>query len=249
MLALLDVGNTSISYALVKKGRLGQSHTHLYSDIPKIVRLIGKSGGKNSVRVILSSVVPEITKKIKKSVASHKNLKLEIVGSDIPVPIKHKYHDINTLGIDRQLNIYGGQKLYGTPLLVVDYGTAITADYINSSGVFLGGMIIPGPELAFQALVQRAAKISSRSRLPKQATGFLGTSTQKCMNSGILEGYGAMTDGLIQRFRTKYGKQFKVVLTGGFAAHLKKFINMKEVQVLDPSLAFKALQNLSIKDH
>lgn len=244
MLALLDVGNTSISYVFYQNGRFSRAKTHLYHDIPKIIRLIAKSGGEFNTDVVLSSVVPRITAVIQKSVKQHKNLKLWIAGSNLKVPLKHKYKDINKLGMDRQISLFGAQRIYRTPLLVIDYGTAITADYVDKAGVFQGGMIIPGPELAFQALISRAARISSRSRLPKRAASFLGRDTQACMNSGILEGYGAMTDGLIQRFRAEHGRDFRVILTGGFANHLKPYIQMKNVYRLDPLLIFKSMQLL-----
>lgn len=244
MLALLDVGNTSISYVLYRNGRFSRVKTHLYDEIPKIIDFIDKSGGKSQKDVVLSSVVPKITAAIQKAVKRRKQLRLWIAGSNLKVPLKHKYKKINMLGMDRQISLFGAQRIYRKPLLVIDYGTAITADYVDEDGVFLGGMIIPGPELAFQALISRAARISSRSRLPRKTASFIGRDTQACMNSGILEGYGAMTDGLIQRFRSQYGRNFRVILTGGFANHLKPYIRMQEVYRLDPLLIFKSMQIL-----
>jgi type III pantothenate kinase len=143
------------------------------------------------------------------------------------------------LGVDRKVNIYGAVRMYSLPMLVIDYGTAITFDYIDLKGVFRGGMIIPGPETAYRALAQRAALLPKGLPFPKRTKFFLGRNTRECMESGILEGYGAMTDELILRFRKRYGKNLRVLATGGFAGVLSPFT--KHIDIIDPKHAIKSL--------
>jgi len=50
-----------------------------------------------------------------------------------------------------------------------------------------------------------------------------------------------MTDGLILRFRHRYGKKFKVIVTGGFSAHLKPFMDTTQIDIIDPLLSVKSL--------
>ena len=167
------------------------------------------------------------------------DIKTGIIGKEVKVPIRHRYRNIQQLGSDRILNIYGALKIYKAPLLILDFGTAITVDYISRQGIFEGGMIIPGPEIAFQSLIHRAALLPKKSRLPEKSTTFLGKTSYDCMKSGILEGYGAMTDGLVTRFKTRFGKNFKVLATGGFARHLKPYTH--SMDILDPLHSLKSL--------
>ncbi len=239
MLILLDVGNTAVTYGITQGKRLSQFGSCLYNDIPKIVKKCRKNGANKSIdHIVISSVVPQITLKIANSVRS-KGLKVWVAGANLPVPVKHRYPKGQKPGIDRLVSLYGAMRLYKTPLLVIDFGTAITFDYLSAKGVFEGGMIVPGPELSFQALTQRAALIPKKIRLPHEAKSFIGHSTLECLSSGILEGYGAMTDGLIQRFKSKYGSRLKVVATGGFAGHLKAYT--QHLKTIDPQLSIKSL--------
>ena len=130
--------------------------------------------------------------------------------------------------------------MYQPPLLVIDYGTAITFDYISRGGIFEGGMIIPGPEIAFQSLIEKAALLPKKIRLPERSASFLGRSTYDCMASGILQGYGAMTEGLITRFKKRFGPRLKVIATGGFSSRLAGFT--RSFDVLDPRHSIKSLR-------
>jgi type III pantothenate kinase len=238
MLILLDVGNTAATYGVYDKGRFLQTGSCLHSDIPKLAFVCSKSGKNNPLEIIISSVVPKVTQKVR-SLLGEKGCKTWVAGANLPVPIKHHYPKAQKPGIDRLVCLYGASKLYQAPALVIDFGTAITFDYLSAKGVFEGGMIIPGPELSFQTLVQRAALIPKTLRLPRRASAFLGTNTLACLSSGILEGYGAMTDGLIERFKSKYGNRLKVIATGGFAGHLKPYT--RHLKTIDPLLCIKSL--------
>ena len=236
MLVLLDVGNTSITFGLYQKGRISRPESYLHNEIPQIKAKIKLSGGNSHTNIIISSNVPVLIPILRKALSSYL---LWVVGEDLPVPLKHKYKNIQKLGIDRQVNLYGANLLYKKPLIVMDFGTAITVDYLSAKGVFEGGMIIPGPELAFQALIDKAARIPKKSSLPTKAKKFIGQDTQECMNSGILQGYGAMTDELIRRFKSNYGNHLGVIISGGFSEHLKPYITSQVIY--DPKIALEAL--------
>jgi len=239
MLILLDVGNTSVTYGAYAGGRLFSFGSCSHSAIPNKVYNLVNGGAINNYNVILSSVVPKCSLIIKNSLKKDKRANLWEVGVNLPIKIKHKYKNINKLGVDRIVNIYGAIKIYRPPLLIIDFGTAITFDYISKGGVFQGGMIIPGPEIAFQTLLERAALIPKSTRLPDSPGPFLGTDTKSCISSGIIRGYGAMADELIQQFRDKFGYGFRVLVTGGFSRHLKSIAH--HFQIVDPRLSIKSL--------
>lgn len=241
MLLLLDIGNTAATYGITHKNRLLRSGSCLYTDIPKIIDNCYKSGSYNQLSVVLSSVVPKITSKIR-YLSKSKKADLWVVGKDLKVPVKSSYRRGQGIGSDRIVNVYGALEMHRLPVLMIDFGTAVTFDYISKNGVFEGGMIIPGPEISFQALIARAALLPKSMRLPKKAASFLGRTTYDCMTSGILQGFGAMTDGLIERFKAHYGK-LHVVATGGFATHLKPFVS--GFDTVDPLHSIKALHLLA----
>jgi len=235
----IDVGNTAATVGFYEGGRLLDFGSLYYNDIPKYALNKLKSGRHYYLDIILSSVNPKITSYLKGALKGVKGIRMWVCGENILVKINHNYNKYNVLGCDRKVNIYGAIRMYKLPLLIIDYGTAITFDYVDAKGVFKGGMIIPGPETALRALSQRAALLPRNIRLPMKAKSFLGRNTRGCMESGILEGYGAMTDELIRRFRQRYGKNLRVLATGGFASHI--FSYTKNVQIVDPQHSVKSL--------
>jgi len=235
----IDVGNTAATFGFYEGGRLIDFGSMCYSNIPKYAKKLSKSGGKIHFDVIISSVFPKMTEFLKKELKGIKGLRLWVVGRNIPIKIRHNYINYNGLGVDRKVNIYGTIQMYRLPMLIIDFGTAITFDYVDSKGVFQGGMIIPGPETAYKALGQRAALLPKGLPLPVKARSFLGRNARGCMESGILEGYGAMTDELISRFRTRYGKNLRVLATGGFAEVIRPYA--RHIDTIDPKHSIKSL--------
>lgn len=241
MLIVFDIGNTAATCGVFKDGRLLRSESILHGKIPQFISKWAKSGKNLKINCLISSVVPNLTKKIK-GINTRLKIKTWVVGDNIKIPFKHNYREINNLGADRIVNVYGALKRFKPPLLIIDFGTAITFDYVSAKGVFEGGMIVPGPELSFQALIKKAARLPKDARLPESSTSFLGTTTYDCMKSGVLEGYGAMADGLVHRFKERLGPDLKVIATGGFASHLRPYTH--SFDVLDPRLSIYALQSL-----
>ncbi len=239
MALVLDIGNTAVTYGIYGGGRLLRHGSALCSDIPKLAKIWSKSGVKKYARsILISSVVPRNTAFLRSSLRKILGAKVKVLGKDIKVPIKHKYKQIRNLGADRAVNIYGAVRIHRPPMLIVDYGTAITFDFVSAKGVFEGGMIVPGPELSFQALIDRAALLPKKARLPLKDGTFLGKTTYDCMKAGILQGYGALTDGLVDRFKARYGKM-TVLATGGFTTHLKPYT--RSIDIFDPLHSIKSL--------
>ncbi len=234
----VDIGNTAATVGFYEGGHLTDFGSIFYNDIPKFAIKKLKSGGYNYLDIVISSVYPKITSFIKNEISEIKGIKLWVIGLDFKINLRHKYSNYNALGCDRKVSIYGAIRMYKLPLLIIDYGTAITFDYVDAKGVFQGGMIIPGPETALRALSQRAALLPNID-FPKRVASFLGRSTRECMESGILEGYGAMTDGLVQRFRDRYGKDLRVLATGGLATVIRPYA--KSLQIVDPQHSIKSL--------
>ncbi|MBI4115300.1 MAG: type III pantothenate kinase [Candidatus Omnitrophica bacterium] len=243
-LLCIDIGNTSTTYGIYERSRLSRV-TYIRSDnIPYIVKKYCKNDDIFPFNYILiTSVVPQITSKIRRymSLCGCKE-RILVAGHELKVSIKHKYRSFNRLGTDRAVNAYGAIRLYGQPVLILDYGTAITCDYVNKNAVFEGGLIIPGPAISLKALSEQTAllpEVEFPRRIKKE---ILGRDTRSGMQLGILQGVAAMTDGLIERFRRKFGRRFKVVATGGYSSLIAPLTS--RIDILDPLLTLKSLVEL-----
>ncbi|MBI2646669.1 MAG: type III pantothenate kinase, partial [Deltaproteobacteria bacterium] len=126
-------------------------------------------------------------------------------------------------------------------LLVIDLGTATTIDYLDSRGAYLGGVIIPGLKISAQALFERAAK------LPPVALEFspkiLGTNTVSQMQSGLVQGYVAMLEGMITKIQKEIKKRPKIIITGGLGFLISPHLSYKNT--FDPFLTLRGLELLS----
>ena len=238
-LLLLDIGNTAVTYGEYQSGRLLTFGSFKNYDIPKLVNKFCKSGANYEFNVIICSVIPKLTKKLEKTISKSNQGKVWIVGQNLIPSIKHNYNDISKLGSDRKVNIYGALQIHRPPFLLVSLGTALTVDFVSKKGVFAGGMILPGPETAFNALLQRAALLPKQLKFPKSYRSFLGRSTKDCLESGILEGYGSMLDELIHRFKKNADPKLRVIATGGLASLLKPYTS--GIDILDPRHTIKSL--------
>jgi len=131
----IDIGNTAATVGFYEGGRLLDFKSMSYSDIPKYADKLAASGKNNHFDAILSSVSPKITDFLICKLQNIKGLRVFTVGGNTPIKIRHKYSSYNSLGVDRKVNIYGAVRIYRLPILVIDYGTAITFDYIDAKGV------------------------------------------------------------------------------------------------------------------
>lgn len=239
MVLLIDIGNTSTTYGY-GKGRTLLGIRHVSTDhFPKIAHKLFKNKDNSpKSSIVICSVVPKVTRKVLNLVPRRNRPSLHVVGKNLKVPIRHKYINFNRLGSDRAVNIYGAVRLYRVPLVIFDFGTALTCDYISNKGEFLGGLIVPGPEIALKALSEKAALLPSLD-FPRKYGAFLGRDTQGGMKAGILQGYGAMADGLVERFRSRYGRNLKVIATGGLAPLIHP--HTSQIDISDPLLTLKSL--------
>jgi type III pantothenate kinase len=153
------------------------------------------------------------------------------------------------VGADRIVNALAVARLYGTPAVVVDLGTATTFDCVGLDGAFLGGAIAPGLELGLEALAARTAKLPQiELRTPDRA---IGRDTVSAMQSGAVFGYQALATGLLARLRAELAESIgaragdvRTVLTGGLSA-APWAQGIAGVDVIDPDLTLKGLAILN----
>jgi type III pantothenate kinase len=240
---LIDIGNTNTSLALVKGKRflkryfIRTSRKEISSTSLK--RLIGKNVSGID-KVVVVSVVPEFLRILKKNLkAVLPKASVVIVGKNIKVPIKNKYKKPKEVGQDRLVSAFAAKERFGSPVISIDFGTAVTFDCVNSKGEYEGGLIFPGLRLALSSLIQEATLLPKVDIKPVK--GLVGRDTRGSMNNGILYGYASMCDGLIEKLKKKYGRSLKIVATGGDAKLVAKYSH--HIKNIYPDLIFTGLNH------
>ena len=247
MLLALDVGNTSITLGLFRESKLaahGRMPTHGSPEEltyrRALVRFL-KSKAREPERitdVILSSVVPRATGTLKKIFHGLIGRKVLVIGESVQAPIRNRTRIPSQVGQDRLVNAAAAYHLYGGPAIIVDFGTAVTFDLVSARREYLGGLIVPGMEVALEALVGRAALLPSvPMKAPRE---FLGRDTRSSMAAGLFYGYGALCDGLVAGLKKRYAPRARVIATGGHARPAAPFC--RSIQVVNPFLTLQGLE-------
>ncbi len=249
MLLAIDIGNTNISFGIFKDKTLLKKFdipTKTYS-LKQLKNSLGRLKIQDS---IICSVVPKAVKLLEKNLMSILGHKPHIIGKDITVPIKNLYRNPRQVGSDRLVNAYAGIMLYGLPrgetegcpLILIDFGTAITFDVVSKNKEYMGGMILPGLSISLDALAQKTALLP-KIRLEKPRE-FIGKDTKNSMLSGIVYGFSGLTDDLVKKLKDKIEKNAIVIGTGGSAGLIKKY--SKEISKIDTNLTLKGLNLIFI---
>lgn len=234
MLLTIDIGNTTVAFGTFKGKKLVSVWKVSTQKILKgeSIRL---PGGIEAA--IISSVVPKATPIIKKALVKKYGIRPFVLGENVKAPIKNLYRNPKQVGQDRLVNAIAAKTLYGTPAIVIDFGTAITFDVINKRGEYVGGIILPGIETSLNALSAKAALLPKiKLSAPR---GLVGGDTINSIRSGVCYGFGALCDGLIAKLRTKYANP-KIIATGGHAALMAKF--SKAIDTVNPNLTLYGLK-------
>ena len=193
-------------------------------------------------RVIVVSVVPKFLALLKKNLrAVFPGVPVRVVGKNIRVPMRNNYKVPGQVGQDRLVTAFSALVSYGGPVIVVDFGTAVTFDFVSKKGEYEGGMIFPGLRLALGSLSKNAALLPRIELKPTRS--IIGRDTRSSMNNGILYGYASMCDGVIRLLRKRYGRSARVVATGGDAALISRYSDL--INKVSPDLIFKGLDLLS----
>ncbi len=248
MIIGIDIGNTTVEIGIIKD--ISNIKTFKFkTDIEKtpddwLINLdfVKKHLEKNIEKILISSVVPQIENKIVDAIIKSFSIKPLIVGKDIVLPIKINYENPSEVGTDRVLNAFSALKIVEPPILVIDFGTAITFDIVNKDGEYEGGLIFPGIESSLNCLFSKTAK------LPKVDFGkpdsIVGKNTVNSIKSGLYYGYASLVEGIKNKIEKDFNHSFNVVLTGGHSRLISENISFKHI--LEPFLPMKGFYYLCI---
>ncbi len=244
MLLAMDAGNTNITMGVFDGeelrfvSRMTSDSTRMQDqyavEIKDILALYGVTVSDID-GVVISSVVPRLQQYIAKAVTNLFGIKPLIVSVDTMKNIDIGITDPEATGADVIVGIVAAKELYSVPCIIIDMGTATTLTVLDKDGIMRGGAIIPGVNISLEALVSRAALLSSVTlEAPKSV---IGESTAECVQSGSIYGSAAMIDGLCGRIEEELGYECRIIATGGLAETVvkqcRRHIELSDTFLLD----------------
>ena len=215
-----DIGNTNIkvckvnkNFKIIKTYFFQTKKLGLEKDISqKLKRIINNNTNK---KILFSSVVPKVYKKISKILKSKKLKTYEIKRFGLKKIMKFQIKKYSQLGSDRIANSIGAHNKFKTNCIVIDFGTATTFDVIKKNGIYHGGIIAPGIKLSIENLFSSTALLPM-FKLNKYPQNY-GKNTKEALASGFFWGYEGLINNIIKKIIKKNGINFKIILTGGYS--------------------------------
>lgn len=242
MILLLDIGNTHTHLGLANDERVtkvANISTSAWAD-GTADRLVAKFAGRAKIRAAaVCSVVPSATPRAVQFVGSAWQMDcfaltpatLRGVGIDYPRP--------NTIGPDRLANAVAARHRFGAPVVVVDFGTAVTFDVVDRHGNYVGGIIAPGLAAMTDYLHEKTALLP-RIRI-REPRSIIGRNTEQAMLAGAVHGYRGLVRELIGRLRRELkAPRLPVVATGGYAKLIAS--DLPEISAVIPDLTLEGLR-------
>ncbi len=247
MLLVIDLGNTNTVLGmyrgeeLVRSWRVTTDKSRTVDEYGILIHELFRLSGIHfsDIRdVIISCVVPPMLNTLEGLCRDYFKLKPYIVGPGIKTGMPIHYDNPKEVGADRIVNAVAAYEKYRRSLIIVDFGTATTFDFISPRGEYQGGAIAPGLVISADALFQRASKLPrvELSRPPQ----VIAKNTVNSMQSGIVYGYAGLVDGIVQRMKHESKEDALVVATGGLAVLIAPAA--QTIDEVDPNLTLEGLR-------
>ena len=225
MLLAINVNNTHTLLGVYEGDRLAV-HWRLRTDPARTVDEYGillrglfaewAAPNPEITGIILSSVVPQLNERVDQVCRRFFRQAPLVIEPGIRTGMPILLENPKEVGADRIANAVAAYERTRGATIVVDFGTATTFDYVTARGEYLGGVIVPGIGISLDALIARTAKLPrvEMVRPPR----VIGRTTVHAIQSGIIHGYTALVDGLVERIREENDRTARVLATGGLAS-------------------------------
>lgn len=246
MILAIDIGNTNIVIGCIKDNEIlfverlhtdgKKSQLEYAISLKNVLELYGVDR-KGLEGGIISSVVPPVTGTIHNAAAKIIGKELLVVGPGVKTGLDIRIDNPAQLGPGLVVGAVAGIEEYGSPLVIIDMGTATAFTVVNEKRQVIGGMILPGVGVALDSLTSRTSQLPKISLDPPKK--FIGSNTIDCMKSGVLYGNACCIDGMIGRIREELSVVPKVVATGGLAKRIIPYCR-EQIQ-MDDALLLKGL--------
>lgn len=253
MILAIDIGNTNIALGgfegetpsfVARISTDARKTSDEYAGIISSALLLYGVKNGDIDGAIISSVVPPLTSVIKNAVSFICGVEALAVGPGIKTGINIHCDDPSSVGADLICACVAVNKLYKSPALIIDMGTATKMTLTDKSGGFCGVSIIPGVAMGMKSLSEGTAQLPQVSL--DEPRSVIGKNTADCMRSGVIFGNASLIDGMVERFFEAAGGEMPIYATGGLAGRVIK--HCRHEIILDENLVLKGLYILFNKN-
>ena len=247
MLLCIDIGNTNIKLGLFDRDK-DRAHWRIATDRARLadeyamllLDLFAASQiqTRDVTGVAISSVVPSLAPVFADLSKNYLKQTPVVVGPGIKTGMSIRTDQPSEVGADLIVNAVAARELYGTPVIVIGFGTATTFSAVSAQGDFVGVAIAPGVETGAEALFRFAAKLPQvELTRPPHA---IGKNTVHSMQAGLVFGFAGLVEGVVKRMRAELGGKVRVVATGGLAQQITAETDI--IEVVEPNLTLLGLR-------
>lgn len=236
---LINNNNTRTKFALADRSSI-RAHASILSEDVSVERVRSLLSEWSYDRVVLASVVPRDRAPLRES---QEGKPLVEISPEIPLGIEIDFPDPSVIGADRLANAVAvSDRCDGRPIIVVDFGTAVTFDIIDPRPAYIGGVIAPGLDAMRHYLHQRTALLPEIEIV--RPGSAIGKSTVEAMQSGAFHGYRGLVREILRQIERELETPAKVIATGGYAALLAD--GFEEISSVEPYLTMEGLRRVAI---
>jgi type III pantothenate kinase len=262
MLLCIDIGNSNITLGLFSasslrhtfrlEARREQTSDEYAVALAGLLDLHGLPRARLT-HAVIASVVPRLCAVLARAVQLALGCDALVVSAATDVGVVLTVERPDEVGVDRIVNVVAARQqalidaglvdrpdgaLLDAGAIVVDLGTATTLDCVSASGEFVGGVIVPGMRVSFDALVSHTAQLRDVELVAPPRV--LGRNTVQCLQSGSVHGYASLVDGLVAKLRAELPFACRVLATGGLASVIAP--HATSIERVDPDLTLRGLQ-------
>lgn len=247
MLLVMDVGNTNTVIGvydgdeLVKNWRIVTIINRTADEYGILIQNLyysSKISSRDISSIIVSCVVPPMMRVIDELCVKYFSVKPLYVEPGIKTGMPINYDNPKEVGADRIVNAVSAYHRFKRAIIVVDFGTATTFDYISQDGEYMGGIISPGIQTSSEALFNKASKLPKVEMI--SPGNVIGKNTINSIQSGLVFGYVDMVDGIVNRMKKEVGSDPPVIATGGLASIIAN--ESRTINEVDEFLTLKGLK-------
>lgn len=229
MLLAIDIGNTNVTLGVFDGEQL-RATWRMATDVHRmadeyaaiLLNLLPHENIAPSdiTDVCLCNVVPPLTTTFLDLSQRYFKTTPLVVGAGVKSGVRIRMDNPKEVGADRIADAAAAHHLYGGPVIIIDLGTATVFGIVSKEGDYIGGIIATGIATAAEALYTRTAQLPRVDLVrPKNV---IGTNSVSAIQSGIINGYASLVEGMVARIRKEMGVKAKVVATGGYSALIGK---------------------------
>lgn len=231
----VDLGNTSMKAGLFQHGQLQEVYANLSTQ--EVIDIVQQKEVSSSIICSVSGHPASLQQALQPYVPS-----VYILNYQLPVPFVNHYATPQTLGTDRIAAVAGARTIYPVKnCLVIDLGTCITYDVIDSEGNYWGGSISPGLHMRFKALHTFTSRLPLIEPIKDSESALTGRNTKEAILSGVINGMAAEIEGILGKYQKKFD-DIHVIFCGGDAKFFESRI--KERIFVVPELVLVGLNSI-----